>query len=146
MPGPGISKMQSYYDLVEQVIATLGAPVEECRTVENGQAVPGQWNLMKGSANVFVDVYTPSDGLAYCCVASPIMEVVTGKLKELYEKLLILNHQMYAASFSINEGWIWLRIVRECEGMDANECRAMFDRVGWYADQYDDDLKAEFGS
>ncbi len=144
MPDPGVNKLQPYYNLVEQVMTGLGAPIEQCRTVANGQVVPGQWNLLKGSANVYVDVYASTDGYAYCCIASPVMKITTAKLQAFYEKLLKLNHQMYAASFSINEGWIWLRIVRECAGMDFNECRAMFDRVGWYADQYDDELKSEF--
>jgi hypothetical protein len=30
--------------------------------------------------------------------------------------------------------------------MDESECRAMFDRVGCYADQYDDELKKDFGA
>jgi hypothetical protein len=146
MPDSGINKLQPYVELVEKVIAGLGAPIEQCREMDQGQVVPGQWRLMKGSASVLVDVYTTEDNNAYCCVASPIMPIKTSKLQAFYEKLLVLNHRMYAASFSINEGWIWLRIVRECEGMDFKECRAMFDRVGWYADQYDDELKSEFGS
>ncbi|GEM_PF-1496807 len=146
MADPGRINLQPYYQVVEQVIAELGAPLEQCRARDNnGNVIPGQWNLMKGSANVYVDVYATEDGYAYFCIASPVMKITTPKLKELYEKLLILNHQMYAASFSINQDWVWLRILRECEGMDPHECRASFDRVGWYADKYDDELKAEFG-
>lgn len=147
MSGPGSSTLQGYYAVIEQVISGLGVAPDICRVKDqNGTVMPGQWNLVKGSANIYVDVYSTQDGYAYCCVASPVMKIVTANTAGLYEKLLKLNHDMYAASFSINQGWVWLRILRECAGMDAAECRAMFDRVGWYADQYDDDLKKEFGA
>lgn len=146
MPDPNTNRLLAYYDLVERVIAGLGAPIADCRVKDqNGNVVTGQWNLQKGSATVYVDVYSTQDGYSYFCIASPVMKIVTPKLKELYEKLLMLNHDMYAASFSIHDGWVWLRILRECDGMDENECRASFDRVGWYADKYDDELKNEFG-
>lgn len=146
MTDPSTNSLKPYYDLVESVIAGLGAPIEDCRVKDNnGNAIVGQWNLQKGSATVYVDVYATQDGYAYFCIASPVMKIETPKEKELFQKLLILNHDMYAASFSIHNGWVWLRILRECDGMDENECRASFDRVGWYADKYDDELKNEFG-
>jgi hypothetical protein len=146
MSDPAINALQPYYVLVEEVIASLGVGADQCRVKDqSGNVVAGHWNLRKGSANIYVDVYATKDGYGYCCVASPIMEIKTDKLKEFYEKLLNINHQMYAVSFSINQGWVWLRALRECKGMDADELKAMFDRVGWYADHYDDELKGEFG-
>jgi hypothetical protein len=146
MPDSNSNRLVPYYELVELVIGGLGAPIEDCRVKDkNDSVVTGQWNLQKGSATIYVDVYATNDGYAYFCIASPVMCIVTPKLKELYEKLLILNHDMYAASFSIHEGWVWIRILRECDGMDEQECRASFDRVGTYADKYDDELKNEFG-
>lgn len=65
-------KLREYYTIVESVINELGAPVEQCRSVgEDGNPIPGQWNLSKGSAKIFVDIYTTEEGLAYFCVASP---------------------------------------------------------------------------
>ncbi len=146
MHDPGVDPLKPYYEIIESVITGLGVTAESCRTNDqNGNAIPGQWSLVKGSANIYVDVYQTQDGNAYCCVASPVMPIVTPNLKDLYERLLTVNHEMYAASFSIHQGWVWLRILRECSGMDEAECRAMFDRVGWYADQYDDELKKNFG-
>ncbi len=140
------ANLEPYYTIIEQVITEIGISPVECRVKDkDGKVLPGQWDLKKGSASVYVDVYTTHDGGSYVCVASPVMKIATPKLQALYEKLLLLNHQMYAVSFSINQGWVWLRGLRECEGMDPKECRAMFDRVGWYGDHYDDELKSEFG-
>ncbi|KAB2878884.1 YbjN domain-containing protein [bacterium] len=139
-------ELDRYYDMVEEVITELGTRAEQCRTLDtHGEVIPGQWNLAKGSAKILADVYTTAEGLSYFCVAAPVMMITASDPNKLYEKLLKLNHQMYSASFSINQGWVWLRILRECEGMDKKECRSTFDRVGWYADQYDDMLKNEFG-
>lgn len=131
--------------LVEKTISVLGVDPVQCR-----EKVPGQWTLVRGSATIYVDVYD-LQGAGYICAASPILKIMTSKKEALYEKLLFLNHQMYAASFSIHKGndgidWVWLRIVREIEGLDENEAGAIFNRVGYYADQYDDELKNEFGA
>ncbi len=147
MTDPAVNPLKPYYALVEQVISTLGITPDQCQVKdEKGNVLPGQWDLRKGSASVFIDVYATKEGQAYICIASPIMEIKTDKLTQLYEKLLTLNHQIYAVSFSINKGWVWLRGLRECEGLDASELKAMLDRVGVYGDQYDDILKAEFGT
>lgn len=45
------SKLDTYYRIVEDVIRGLGVPIEECRSSDSsGKAIPGQWNLTKGSA------------------------------------------------------------------------------------------------
>lgn len=138
-------ELDKYYLIVEEVIRSLGVSIEECRSLDqNGKPIPGQWNLTKGSAKIFADVYKTEEGTAYFCVASPVMEA-PASAAGLHEKLLEFNHKLYGASFSINQRWVWLRTIRECEGMDNNECKNTFDRVGWYADRYDDELKKEFG-
>ena len=140
------NELDKYYRIIEEVISGLGVPIDECRSVDqSGKTIPGQWNLTKGSAKIFVDVYMTDEGMAYFCIASPVMEVHVPDTRKLYERLLEINHCLYGASFSIDQGWVWLRTIRECEGMDITECRNTFDRVGWYADRYDDELKKEFG-
>jgi len=149
MSDPGVNPLQPYFNLAEQVIGGLGVQPDLCRQKDDkGNWIPGEWSLTKGSATIYVSIWIPDNNnpRGYCCIASPVMQVVTQKLKELYERLLTENHNMWAVSFSINQGWVWLRSLRECDGMDANELRAMFDRVGWYADDLDDKLKSEFGS
>ncbi len=138
---------EKYYKIVEDAIRNLGVAPESCRVADQeGKIIPGQWNLKKGSAQIYADVYHAPEGTAYFCVASPVVETLFSSNAKLYEKLLMHNHRMFAAAFSIYDGKVWLRIVRECEGMDAEECRKAFDRVGGYADQFDDEIKKEFGS
>jgi len=38
-----------------------------------------------------------------------------------------------------------VKVIREVDGLDAKETAAMINRVGWYADEYDDKLKVRYG-
>ena len=40
--------------------------------------------------------------------------------------------------------WAWLKMIRECDGLDENEAFGIITRVGNYADQYDDLLKEHY--
>jgi hypothetical protein len=132
------NRLQTYSAMIEEIIRSFGIDPVTCR-----EQKPGQWTLYRGSARVFVDLYT-AEGSDYICVASPVMEMPSKALLPFYRKLLELNHEMYAASFSVKENCVWLRIVREVEGLDQNEATAMLNRVGAYADQFDDLLTGEF--
>ncbi len=140
-----MTDLQPYYNLIEEVIKGLGIDPVTCRNKDKaGNVVVGQWNLTLGSASIYVDVFDNVEGNPYVNIGCPIMEVSTSNLLGLYEKLLTINYELYAAAFSINKGWVWLKIIRECEGLDIKEASAMFWRVGNYSDDWDDKLKAEF--
>lgn len=132
------SKISSYSTLIEEIIRSLGIDPASCR----GQNL-GQWTMVKGSARVYIDIYN-ANSADYICVASPVMEMPSKTLLPFYRKLLELNHDMYAASFSVKDNWVWLRILRELDGLDKNEASAMLNRVGTYADQFDGMLIEEF--
>ncbi len=147
MSDPGVNPLQPYFNLVEQVIGGLGIQPDLCRCKDaNGAIVPGQWSLSRGSAQIYVTIWNPPNSPGYCCVASPVMQVTTSRIQDFYERLLKTNHELWAVSFSISDGWVWLRSLRECDGMDGNEFSAMLNRVGYYADDLDDKLKAEFAA
>lgn len=132
------SKLDVYTAMIENVIRSLGIDPAACREKNRGQ-----WTLQRGSVRVYIDIYNVN-GTDYICVASPVMEMPSKMLLPFYRKLLELNHDMYAASFSLKENWVWLRILRELEGLDQNEATAMINRVGAYADQFDEMLISEF--
>jgi len=132
------SKLDTYTKMIEEIIQSFGIDPSTCR-----EQSPGQWTMFKGSAKVYIDIYGQS-GTDYICVASPIMEMPSKALLPFYRKLLELNHDMYAANFSVKENWVWLRILRELDGLDKNEATAMLNRVGTYSDQFDELLIDEF--
>lgn len=135
--------LSNYYRIVEDAIEALGVNPTETRTQK-----AGQWDLRKGSASVWINVFLSRerDDYGYLQIMSPVMKVQPGDKREaLFEELLQLNHQLYSVAFSIHDGWLYLRTIRELEGLSMEEALAMLTRIGVYADEYDDHLKKKYG-
>ncbi len=135
-----MENLSQYYQIVESAIKGLGIDPATCR----GQK-PGQWDLKKGSASVWVDImYIEKESRAYFQVMAPICEVPSAKLEDFYKELLEINYGLYGVSFVKYEKWIYIKMIREADGLDANECSSMLNRVGNYSDHYDDYLKEKY--
>jgi hypothetical protein len=133
--------MQNYFQVVEDSIRMLGVDPAACR----GQK-EGQWSLVKGSANVWIDCwYIEREKRAYYQVMSPIMQVPPARQAELFKELLEINDKLFAVAFTVYDNWVWLKVIREADGMDANEAFGLMTRIGNYADDYDDILKEKYG-
>ena len=98
--------------------------------------------LQWGSAFVLVGV----SGTAIVAIAPLFRDVPRGKEPAFYKKLLEHNAYMGGmASFAIQtDGWVILHAGRAIKGMDAHEFATMVSGVGRFADQFDDQLIAEF--
>lgn len=126
--------IENYYGIVESCISSLGVDPAQCR----GQN-PGQWSLVKGSAKVWIDVWhIEREGRAYIQVMCPLMQDLATDKASFYKELLEVNDKLFGCAFTFYDNWVWLKVIRECDGMDANECMAMINRIGVYSDQYDD--------
>ncbi len=102
-------------------------------------------NLMRlqwGSAFVIVGI----SGAAVVAIAPLFRAVPRGKELAFYRKLLEHNAYMGGiASFAIqSDGWVVLHAGRPVKGMDGQEFATLVAGVGRYADQFDDQLIAEF--
>lgn len=134
-----------YFDMVEDVIRDLGVDPATCRAEK-----PGTWNLRLGSASVWVDVWQSKDQNGnlvdggYLQIMAPICEVPEVNQAAFTKELLEINHRLYGVGFTIFEKWSYIKAIRELEELDKSEVRATFDRVGIYADDYDDMLKAKY--
>ena len=137
-----MENLETYYNLVEECIGKLGVDAASCRGEK-----PGQWSLKKGSVNVWIDVFhLEKEGRAYFQVMSPVMKVPTQNKGGLFEELLTINDRLFGVAFTLYKETVWLKVIREVQGMDVNEAFAMITRIGNYADQYDDELKAKYPS
>lgn len=139
--------LSPYYQLVENTITKLGIDPSTCRSKNNDGAVkPGAWNLKKGSAKVWIDLwYIEKENRPYFQVMSPVMQIPANKQGELFKELLEINDKLYGVAFTIYNKWVWLKVIREVDGMDESEAFAMLTRIGNYADQYDDALMQKYG-
>ena len=137
--------IQHYYTMVEQVLGEYKIDPATAR----GQQ-PGQWNLQLGSAKIWCDIFQSKDAngnlinAGYFQVMAPVCEVPINNQHLFTKELLEINHSLYAVSFTIYKDHAYIKAIRELEGLDKSEVKSTFDRVGIYADDYDDKLKAKY--
>lgn len=98
--------------------------------------------LQWGSAFVVVGI----SGSAIVAIAPLFRAVPAEHTAAFYRKLLEHNaHMGGIASFAIQpDGWVVLHSGRALKGLDGPELATMVAAVGRFADQYDDQLIAEF--
>ncbi|OQY03273.1 MAG: hypothetical protein B6I20_05340 [Bacteroidetes bacterium 4572_117] len=75
---------------------------------------------------------------------APVVEVPTKNAEAFYREILEINHNLYGVGMTKHQSWIYIKTLRELEGIDANEMMAMINRVGNYADDYDDKLRNKY--
>jgi hypothetical protein len=137
--------IQHYYDLVEEVIRDLKVDPALCRGTQSGQ-----WNMRLGSANVWIDVFQSKDkdgnvmNYGYLQLMAPVCDVPVNNQHIFTKELLEINHSLYGVAFTIFKDKAYIKSIRELEGLDKSEVKSTFDRIGIYADDYDDKLKAKY--
>ena len=121
---------------LEQLLADSGLG-EKAQQIE-ANLVRLQW----GSAFVIVGV----SGSAIVAIAPLFRELPNENVNGFYRKLLEHNAYMGGmAAFAIQpDGWVVLHAGRALKGLDAHEFAVLVSAVGRFADQFDDQLIAEF--
>ena len=135
-----MDSLNFYYNIVENAIAKIGLDPQVAR-----QQQAGKWTITKGKIPVWIDVYyIEREKRIYFQVASPVMKMPGTDNGKLALELLSLNNQLFGVAFCTNNNHVYIKTIREAEGLDMNEALSMIMRVGNYADQYDDVLKKKF--
>jgi hypothetical protein len=122
---------------------TLEQLLQESGLSDKAQVIePNLVRLQWGSAFVIVGV----SGSAIVAIAPLFREVPSARIEAFYRKLLEHNAYMGGmASFAIQQdGWVILHSGRALKGIDPHEFANMVAGVGRFADQFDDQLIAEF--
>jgi hypothetical protein len=138
--------IQHYYTMFEQVLAEYKVDP----TTARGQA-PGQWNLKLGSASVWVDIFQSKDAqgnlaqYGYLQMLAPVCDVPVNNQHIFTKDLLEINHSLYGVAFTIFKDKAYIKSIRELQGLDISEIKSTLDRVGIYANDWDDKLKAKYG-
>lgn len=138
--------IQHYYTMFEQVLVEYKIDP----TTARGQA-PGQWNLKLGSASVWVDIFQSKDAqgnltqYGYLQVLAPVCDVPVNNQNLFTKELLEINHSLYGVGFTIFKDKAYIKSIRELQGLDISEIKSTLDRVGIYANDWDDKLKTKYG-
>jgi hypothetical protein len=106
----------------------------------------GFTQVSRGSATVGINVVEQKGFILFL---APIMEVPEKNREALYRRLLELNYLATEdGAFAVDQatGRVYLRALRSLEALDFEEFVDMLDTVARVADDYDDQLRAQFGS
>ncbi len=137
-----MKNIEHYYQIIENCIKRLGVYPAICRGEKSGQ-----WDLKKGSASVWIDVWKKeNEDYGYMQIMAPISEIPANNKEAFYQEVLEINHDLYCVGMTKHENWIYIKIIRELEDLSEEEAFAMFNRIGNYADQYDDHFKDKYFS
>lgn len=137
--------IQFYYNLFEEALADFQIDPAAAR----GQQ-PGQWNLKLGSASVWADIFQSKDAQGnltnydYFQVMAPVCDVPVNNQHLFTKELLEINHGLYGVAFTIFQEKAYIKSIRELQGLDKEEIKSTLNRVGIYADDFDDKLKAKY--
>ncbi|PZR30790.1 MAG: hypothetical protein DI538_22040 [Azospira oryzae] len=137
--------IQHYYEMIEEVLTEYKIDPASAR----GQ-LPGQWNLTLGSAGIWVDVFQSKDAqgnltaYGYLQVLALVCDVPVNNQHLFTKELLEINHSLYGVGFTIFKEKAYIKSIRELEGLDKSEVKSTFDRVGIYANDWDDKLKEKY--
>ncbi|GIV38333.1 MAG: hypothetical protein KatS3mg033_0133 [Thermonema sp.] len=129
-----------YAKIIEDCIRDLGLDPVQLR----GE-LEGQWNLKRGSASVYVDLWrSESSKQIYFQLLAPVVGVPPTNREQFFHELLQINHSLYGVAFSVKDNYAYIKMIREAEGLDKSEALAMIERIGYYADLYDDKLREKY--
>ncbi len=135
--------LQFYYDMVDSCVKELGADPLKARLPNK----KGEWELTKGSITLWISItYLEQNKTTYVQVLAPVVNVPTSSVQKFYEELLEINHTLYGVAFTKYDKWVYIKAIREVEGLDNNELFNMITRVGNYADMYDDVFWAKYSA
>jgi hypothetical protein len=77
-------------------------------------------------------------------VIAPVCEVPVNNQQLFTKELLEINHSLYGVAFTVFKEWAYIKSIRELQGLDKTEVMSTFDRVGIYADEWDDKLRTKY--
>lgn len=121
--------LQQTCQLIEEVLASLGLNVEECRGEKEGQ-----WNLRKGSFDIMVDAWE-EQGQVLFQVLCPLCALPDENKEAFYLYLLQRNHELSAIAYTVFEQNVYLKHTREANGLTKEEILNLLSKTAFYAEQ-----------
>jgi hypothetical protein len=128
-------RVAEYIQRFSELIGVAIAPLDE----------DGFTQVSRGSATVGINVVEQKGFILFL---APIMEVPEKNREAMFRRLLELNYLATEdGAFAIDQetGKVYLRALRSLEALDFEEFVDMLDTVARVADEYDDQLRAQFG-
>ena len=113
--------------------------------IQGGDKTTFAWQIMRGSAVIFITIMEDDDGDVLFRLTSPIVVMPDENLLPLYRHCLELNFQLVGCSIGIKDSEIVVIHGRYAEGLDQEEINEAITYLSNFSDDLDDKLVAEFG-
>lgn len=135
--------------MLEQTVTAIEEAIRHFGVDPDEFKVEGQykWKLSRGSASIRVRIFDYDEtrhGVEVCAYMMHLPEDPDNR-SGLFQTVLTMNDSMVGNWFSIRENYLYLISNRDIEGLDKEEVVRTIDDLSYYADRYDDKLKADFG-
>lgn len=136
-----MKELKSYINIIDEAISDLGIDPEKTRGNDKGQ-----WNLQRDELMIWVDVWTPEKAdKPFFQVLTPIMTLPDEDRKDFYKELLEINNSIFTVSFALHQNYVYLKSIREAEGLTKAEVASSLHYCSYYADYYATRLLDRFG-
>ncbi len=147
-PNPVHAAEEEQYKRVTEMIHCYVESVGLTRQVYNPELKNWRWKTGSASIEILITVLNFANGSRrdYLRIFSPLMDVPTNNLLSFYRHLLELNDSKLGVKLSImpNSQKVYATYERDIKGMDFNELRTCIVDLEYWADKFDDELKAQF--
>lgn len=134
--------LSPYYFIVDNALRDLGLEPNQCRG-----DLPGQWNLAYGEITVGIDLWEveEQDEKIVFQVQTPVMTLPKSKTGEFCKELCEINYVLYAVSFSIVDGTVYLKTMRDAGDIKHQDVLTAIEYCGYYAEHYQKALLEKYG-
>ena len=137
------SLLGSVVTMVEDVLGDMGLDLEQTRVTDTTALY--EWRLAQGSAEVRIQIVDHTNG-ARLRLRSAVMTLpTTVDRAAAFARLLALNVELGVAAFACIDRQVLLVAERPTRDLDRSEVEELMRQLPALADNYDDDLVAQFG-
>lgn len=126
-------KIEAYYEMVESCIQDMGIKPEKSRGINSGQ-----WDIFKGNAHIIIEIISKKNEESFLQCLAPIIKIPKNNVYNYYEEVLKKKKLSFNASLTKLNNWIYVKSIREIEGIDKKEMNTIINKTGAFAEELEE--------
>lgn len=136
-------QLSSFYFLVENALREMSIEPSQSK----GE-MPGQWNIAFGDMAIGIDVWSipEQDNKVVFQAQSALLKVPEENQEAFYRELLEINYIMYGIAFSVVDGSVYLKTMRDAHDIGHNDVLYAIRLCGFYGEHYGNELHKKYGA
>ena len=121
--------IHTFYNVVDEAIASLGLNAEETKGDQ-----PGQWNLKKGKFDIMVDVWEQEKQFLFQVIC-PLCTLPDDNKEGFMLHLLQKNYGLSSLAYAIMEDSVYLKYTTEMNLLTTENIVTLLTKTAFYAEQ-----------